>query len=127
MIVVDASAALLGLVDDGAARRLLASESLATSCLADAEVANGLRSLGARGRVDDASAVRALDTWARLGIERWPIAPGLPRIWELRANLTAYDAAYVALAEALQCPVVTADSRLASAPGPVCEFTVVRS
>ncbi len=127
MIVVDASAALLGLLDDGSARRILSSERLATSCLADAEVANGLRSIVGRGQASEGDAADALDTWVRLGIERWPVMPGLARIWELRANLSSYDAAYVALAEALECPVVTADSRLAAAPGPVCAFTVVRS
>jgi predicted nucleic acid-binding protein len=50
----------------------------------------------------------------------------LPRIWQLRDNLTAYDATYVALAEALSCELVTADARLARAPGPACPITVVR-
>ena len=50
----------------------------------------------------------------------------LPRIWELRDNLTAYDATYVALAEGLACDLVTADARLAQAPGPSCAIKVVR-
>lgn len=50
----------------------------------------------------------------------------LARIWELRDNLTAYDATYVSLAEALECKLVTADARLAQAPGPTCSITVVR-
>lgn len=50
----------------------------------------------------------------------------LPRIWELRDNLTAYDATYVALAEALACELLPADARLARAPGPTCPVTVVR-
>lgn len=54
------------------------------------------------------------------------MAPGLiDRIWDLRANLSAYDATYVALAEALACPLLTADRRLAAAPGPVCTIQVV--
>jgi predicted nucleic acid-binding protein len=50
----------------------------------------------------------------------------LPRIWELRDNVTPYDAAYVALAEALDAPLLTADARFAAAPGPRCEFRVLR-
>jgi predicted nucleic acid-binding protein len=56
-----------------------------------------------------------------------PIAGLLDRIWELREELTASDATYVAVAEALEAPLLTADARLAQAPGPTCTITVVRS
>jgi predicted nucleic acid-binding protein len=59
-------------------------------------------------------------------MRRFAIVGLLPRIWELRDNLTAYDAGYVALAEALESRLVTADARLAGAPGPRCAITVVR-
>lgn len=60
-----------------------------------------------------------------LGIARRSHLPLIPRIWELRDNLTAYDAAYVALAEALRCPLVTSDARLAFVPGIRCEVEVI--
>ncbi|NEM05423.1 type II toxin-antitoxin system VapC family toxin [Geodermatophilus normandii] len=67
----------------------------------------------------------ALDTWRRLGVTRHPASGLLDRVWQLRDDLTAYDATYVALAEALDCTVVTADGRLARAPGIRCAVTVV--
>jgi len=68
---------------------------------------------------------RALDVWRRLGIARHQIPPLLERVWELRANLSAYDATYVALAESLGCALLTADHRLARAPGIRCPITLV--
>ena len=59
-------------------------------------------------------------------MRRYPVVGLLPRMWELRENVPAYDAAYVALAEALECALVTADARLAAAHGPRCPITVVR-
>ena len=79
-----------------------------------------------RGDLDVGAAERMIDVWQRLGIERVPASGLLGRVWELRENLSAYDAAYVALAEALESPLVTADGRLARAPGPQCTITVVR-
>lgn len=71
-------------------------------------------------------ASRALDVWGRLGVERVGVRGLLGRIWELRDNLSAYDATYVAVAEALESPLLTADGRLARAPGPRCTITVLR-
>lgn len=126
MIVVDASAAVLGLLNDGDARRLLASEEVAVPHLVDSEIAHALRSQVLRGAVTDTDARSALDRWARLGMRRFAALGVLGRLWDLRQNLTAYDATYVALAEALGCDLLTADRRLASAPGPTCPIVVVR-
>ena len=127
MIVVDASVAVLGLLNDGDARTYLAEEPFACPHLADAEVVQALRARVRHGDVDTAAAERALRAWGRLGMYRVPIVGMLDRIWELRENLSAYDAAYVAVAETLDTALLTADARLARAPGPTCPITVVRS
>lgn len=126
MIVIDASAAVLGLLNDGDARRSLASGAVAAPHLVDAEVANALRSQVLRGTARDDQARTALDRWARLGISRFAVVGLLGRVWSLRVNLTAYDATYIALAESLGCDLLTADRRLASASGPKCPIVVVR-
>lgn len=126
MIVVDASAAVLGLLNDGDARAALRDEVVVCPHLADAEVAHALRSQVLRGAVEAADAARALGVWARLGLRRVGVSGLLVRIWQLRDDLTAYDATYVAVAEAFEVPLVTADARLARAPGPRCAVTVVR-
>lgn len=125
MIVVDASAAVLALLNDGAARRVLAAESLAVPHLADSEIANALRAQVARGSVAEPAAKVALEHWRQLGVTRYPVVGLLARIWDLRSNLSAYDASYVALAEAASCPLLTGDRRLSAAPGPRCPITVV--
>jgi predicted nucleic acid-binding protein len=127
VIVVDASAAVLGLLNDGDARRSLSDEPLACPHLADAELVDALRAQVLRGGVAAADAERAVRAWARLGMYRVPVVGMLERIWELRENLSAYDATYVVVAEALDTPLLTADARLARAPGPTCPITVVRS
>jgi predicted nucleic acid-binding protein len=125
VIVVDASAALSALLNDGAARRAVAGEQLHAPHLVDSEVASGLRRAVAAGRIDVHAGWTALDTWRRLGLTRYAVHPLLDRVWELRENLCAYDAGYVALAEALQCALVTADVKLSQAPGIQCPITVV--
>lgn len=125
MIVVDASVAVLGLVNDGDARAQLATEALAAPHLVDSEVAHALRAQVLRGDIAAIDGERALDRWAHLGVERLGVVGLLPRVWELRNNLTAYDATYVAIAEALGCSLVTADRRMANAAGPRCPITVV--
>ena len=67
----------------------------------------------------------ALDTWRRLGVVRHPVGGLLDRVWELRENVSAYDASYLALAEALGCALLTADARLSRVPGLRCAVTVV--
>lgn len=127
MIVIDASAAVLGLLNDGDARSCLADEPFACPHLADSELLHALRARVLRGDIAAADAERALGTWARLGMYRVPVVGLLQRIWELRENLSGYDATYVAVAETLETPLLTADARLARAPGPTCPITVVRS
>jgi predicted nucleic acid-binding protein len=94
--------------------------------LVDAEVAHALRGQVRRTQVGPDQARAVLLRWARLGLRRFAVVGLLSRIWELRDNLSAYDAACVALAEVLECPLVTGDARLARAPGPTCAITVVR-
>jgi predicted nucleic acid-binding protein len=126
LIVLDASAAILGLLNDGEARSIMASEALACPHLVDAEVVHALRSLVTRTTVDASTAESLLSVWQGLGIERMAVDGLLIRIWQLRENLSAYDATYVALAEGLEVPLVTADARIAGAPGLRCPVTVIR-
>jgi predicted nucleic acid-binding protein len=126
VIVVDASAAVLGLLNDGEARATLSEEVVICPHLVDSEVVHALRSQVLRGAVRISVAKRALDTWARLGLQRVGVVGLLGRVWQLRENLSAYDATYVAVAEAFEVPLMTADGRLARAPGPRCAITVVR-
>ncbi|HET9015495.1 MAG TPA: type II toxin-antitoxin system VapC family toxin [Thermomicrobiaceae bacterium] len=125
MIVVDASAALAGLFNDGPARKALGAEQLHAPHLVDSEVASGLRRQVAAGLLSELNAVAALNAWRRLAVTRYAVHPLLERIWELRHNLSAYDAGYVALAEALDCGLVTADARLTRAGVLRCPITVV--
>jgi predicted nucleic acid-binding protein len=125
LIVVDASAALSALLNDGPARQALAREQLHAPHLLDAEVANGLRRHVASGQLTAEQGLAAVRTLGRLAITRYPVVALLERIWHVRANFSAYDASYVALAEALGCPVLTADARIARAPGLRCVVVVV--
>jgi predicted nucleic acid-binding protein len=126
VIVVDASAAVLGLLNQGEARQILRDETITCPHLVDSEVAHALRAQVIRGEVDLADATRAISVWGRLGIERVGVRGLLARVWELRQNVSAYDATYVAVAEAFGVPLVTADGRLARATGPRCTVSVVR-
>lgn len=125
MIVVDASAALSALLNAGPARRVLAGEQLHAPHLIDTEVASGLRRRVALEQLGAGAGWTALDTFRRLGMTRYPVAALLDRVWELRDDLSAYDASYVALAELLDCNLLTADARLGRAPGVRCAITVV--
>ena len=125
MIVVDASAAMSALLNAGPARRALATEQLHAPHLIDSEVANGLRRRVAARQLDAAAGWTALDALRRLGMTRFPVFSLLDRVWELRDNLSAYDASYVALAELLDCNLMTADARLSRASGIRCAITVV--
>ena len=122
MIVLDASAfveLLLGTsLGRSIAKRIADPEvSLHAPHLADVEVAQALRRYVREGELDAGSAALALEDLRALDVQRHSHEPLLDRVWALRENLTAYDAVYVALAEALETTLLTCDGRLARAPG----------
>lgn len=130
MIVADASAVLEVLLRMPAAaavesRLFDPSETLHAPHLIDVEVAQVLRRYARKGEVDSQRCQAALTDLADFPITRYSHDWLLPRVWELRDNLTAYDAVYVALAEALDAPLLTGDRRLASAPGHHARIEVV--
>jgi predicted nucleic acid-binding protein len=129
VIVVDASIVASALGDDGSdgerARQRLAGERLFAPELLDLEVASVWRRAARAGRLGERRASQALEDLAALPLGRAPHQPFMSRIWELRDNLTPYDAAYVALAEELEAPLLTADRRLAKALGARCEIELL--
>ena len=129
MIVVDASVLAVALVDTGAdgraARARLTAESLAAPDLVDVEVASVWRRQVAAGLLAEQRAAAAIEDLAALPLRRSPHRRLLARIWQLRQAVTAYDAAYVALAEHLGAVLLTADRKLARAPGPTCRFELI--
>ncbi len=92
-------------------------QSLHVPHLLDVEVTQVIRRYAARGEISAESGRAALDDLAGFPLQRYPHAFLLPRVWDLRNNVTAYDAVYVALAEALDAPLLTRDARLAAAAG----------
>lgn len=129
MIVVDASVVVLSLGEDTAAglrlRTRLRLESLAAPKLLDLEVLAAWRRMVQRGLLPLTRAASAVADLAELPVRRASHRPLLDRCWQLRDTVTAYDAAYVALAEALEVPLLTADGRLARASGPRCSVELV--
>ncbi len=130
MIVLDASAVveilLQSKVGASLTQRLLAPESsLHAPYLLDVEVTQVLRRFVLRGEVKPMRAQQDLAIFAGFPIERYPHQLLLPRIWTLRENLTAYDAAYVALTEVLGATLLTRDGRIARAPGHTARVEVV--
>jgi len=125
-VVIDASALVAALVDSGSdgrwATSLIAREGLAGPEMLPAEVCNVLRRLELSGRLSAAEATLAYGDLLRLNLDLFPFSPFAQRIWELRDNVTSYDAWYVALAEALGYPLATLDLRLIAARGAECEF-----
>lgn len=122
MIVLDASGVVELLLGGERGERVIpwleAEEGeLHAPGLLDVEVARALRRLEASGAMAASRAGAGVEILQDLPVTRHPETPLLPRIWQLRANLTAYDAAYVALAEAIGCRLVTFDAALAGAPG----------
>lgn len=129
MIVVGASIVVTALADDGPdgdrVRSRLRGERLAAPHVIDLEVASAWRRLATSGALDERRAQLALDDLDALRIERAPHATLLARCWELRHNLTVYDAAYVALAEVMETRLLTGDAHLAAAPGTRCDVEVL--
>jgi predicted nucleic acid-binding protein len=125
-LVIDASTVVAALVDFGPdgwwADSLLTSRHLAAPQLMPAEVANTLRRAALAGEFSMDVASLAHAELMDLPVTLLPYEPFAARVWELRTNLTIYDAWYVAAAEALDAPIATLDGRLARAPGPRCAF-----
>lgn len=125
MVVVDASVLIHALLINGAARARLADANLQVPDLIDAEVLLVLRRVVLAGRLPEQHALSALTTSQQLGLRRHASRHLWPRAWELRSNLTAYDALYVALAERLGATLLTADARAARAPDLQCSVEVM--
>ena len=130
MIVVDASALLELLLATPAAekvsRRILRpAETLHVPHLLDLEVVQVLRGYSRRGELTESRASEAVADLLDFPLTRYPHDLFVDRIWSLRANLTAYDAAYVALAESLPAPLITRDTRLAKAAGHTARIELV--
>jgi predicted nucleic acid-binding protein len=129
VIVVDASVLLTALLDDGSdgdeARAHLRGESLTAPELIDLEILSAVRGLNLAGKLTSRRAEVALRDLTDLPLKRVAHGPLVGRCWDLRDNLTPYDAAYVALAEAIAAPLVTADRGLAQTPGARCEMRLI--
>jgi len=120
LVVVDTSAIVTLLLEEPPVPALatrLSGVRLHAPHLIDVEFLHALRRLVATSRIPDARAAVISADFAQLAIVRYPHGLLLDRMWELRDNLTAYDAAFVALAEAIDAPLVTTDAKLAAAPG----------
>lgn len=131
MIVLDASVVVNVVADDGEAgdtarQRLRTAGEASAPDLVDVETVSVLRRRWLNGDLDDERFRAAIDDLLALPLVRVPVGPLMIRAFELRENVTPYDACYVALAEALACPLVTADARLANAPTISCETEVLR-
>jgi len=129
VIVLDASVLVNLLADDGGdgerARAAVVDQELAAPDLINVEVASVLRRHWLAKSLSARRFAAALEDLADLPVDRYPTLPLMSRVYELRANASAYDATYVALAEHLGCDLLTADRRLAAAPGIRCGITVV--
>jgi predicted nucleic acid-binding protein len=130
LLVLDASAALAAFLGTGVNSAFIRvrieapGESLHAPHLLDVEMLHALRGLVLRGDVSRARSEEVREDFASLRWSRYSHVAFLDRIWELKDNLTAYDAAYVALAETLSAPLITTDARLARASGIRAEVEV---
>jgi predicted nucleic acid-binding protein len=129
VLVVDASAVLATILADDqrgdAAAARMRGASLVAPELIDYEILNSLRRRRAAGQLSDGAGRTAVDVWRSIPLELWSVRPLVDRLWALTGALSAYDAAYVALAERLGAPLLTADRRLANAPGVRAEIVLV--
>ena len=129
MIVIDASVIAKALVTDDdegdQLRERLRGEQLVAPEVVDVEVMSTLRRAARAKRLDQRRSAQALADLAALPLQRVPHLPLLGRVWELRDNLSAYDACYVALAEALGAVLLTADGRIKRATGVRCQVAVL--
>ncbi|MEO3791086.1 type II toxin-antitoxin system VapC family toxin [Nonomuraea sp. B10E15] len=130
MIVLDASVVIDALTRDDdkgrAARKLMMNDPhWAAPHHMVTEVVSGIRGLLLGGKISQERAEKALSALGDAELDLVDVRPHLPRMWQLRANLTAYDAAFVAVAEAAECVLVTGDRRLAVAAGVRCPVHVI--
>jgi predicted nucleic acid-binding protein len=130
-MVIDASVLANVVGDDGGDGQWARAEfrgagDVAAPDLVDAETVAVLRKRWLAGTVTDQRFAAAVEDLGQLDLDRYPVLRFMRRAYELRANVTAYDSAYVALAEQLGCELLTADWRLASASGPRCAIRVLR-
>ena len=116
---------VIGLLTSDLDPTAIAQSELSAPHLIDSEVTHALRRMTTSGALSSPEAGAAFASFRLLIIRRWPVTHLLPRMWELRHNLSAYDATYVALAEGLSEPLLTTDRRLALAPGIRCQVAVV--
>jgi len=125
-IVVDASVLVAITCDAGPtgrwAERMLANESLLAPHLAPVEATNILRRLELAGKLERLESASAASDLLAMDLQLLPFAPFSERVWQMRANLTSYDALYVAIAEEFDLPLATLDRKLAAAPGTRCRF-----
>ena len=125
-MVVDSSVIVAALLDSGPqgawAEKVLGSGSLCAPQLARVEATNVLRRLERAGLITTPEANAAYDDLMELDMDLFPFEPFADRVWELRHNVTSYDAWYVALAEALKLPLATLDGALARSNRVTCEF-----
>jgi predicted nucleic acid-binding protein len=127
--VLDASVAITALTQPAspAAGLLSAGDAIfQVPSIFDAEVLSALRGLVRGRKFDQNAATDLIVDLMVLPVDRWHMSPLLPRMWELRDNLTVYDAAYVTLAELTGAVLVTGDERISSAPGPRCGIQIIR-
>lgn len=129
-MVLDASGAIELLLNTAAGQRLAARlaeehDVIHVPHLIDVEIAHVLRRYVRRGTLNEQRGALALNHWRNLDLERYPHEPFLDRVWQLRDSLSAYDAVYVALAEALSTVLLTGDQRLVGAPGPRTRIELV--
>lgn len=124
--MVDSSVLVAAAIDQGSEGRwaegVLESSPLVAPHLAIVEATNILRRLEQAGRLTPGEAGAARQDLLSLDLTLFPFEPFADRVWELRSNLTSYDAWYVALAEAMETPLATLDRHLARASGPRCAF-----
>jgi predicted nucleic acid-binding protein len=130
VIVIDACVLSDALIDDGpvgiaARRELTADPHWAAPAHLFVEVVSVIRGRALARKLDQPRAQDAIEALPTLVVDNVEIAGLVERIWQLRGNLTAYDAAYVAAAESLDCALVTSDVRLAKAPAMRCEIRLV--
>jgi predicted nucleic acid-binding protein len=131
LIVIDASVLANVVGDDGSDGRRARQEfrsagDVVAPDLVDVETVAVLRKRWIAGTVSDRRFAAAVEDLGQLDLDRYPTLPFMRRAYELRANVTAYDSAYVALAETLGCELLTGDGRLANASGPRCAIRVLQ-